>query len=677
MPTFYKILTLAFLLCSSFAITPANAINPEFEARRTAYIDYALNNVNADALSIQAARGISVNQSELSTILANVSSRSTADFDIIKLIRILMFSHGEYDSQILPVLAPLPFWLEANEDNREYWSENHMIMWMASDWLLHEKYGKIVDSTLDKRLRHYLKLKIRYGFYEFNSTTYAPYCLTGLLNLADFSQDAEIKSLATQASQKLLKEELLLLTNNKGVLFPTAGRNYPGKYENAYGQNHNNLIYMLTGLGQVENGTSHAGAFLATTTVPVDDVISSWQSKLDTVYTQGHTLQDGINNINNTMSVKDKVIFQWSSGAYFHPDVAQSTFQLLKDLNLWGHFEFADFRQFSFLPSNLASGVAEIASPISKSSGIYHPTIAVFKNKSVTLSSLQDFWKGKVGYQQFPVVVNAGTSAVFTLSGKPDVDWDNRPSHNANSHLPYVKQKSNLALVMYRPEKGLALFGYKDAKLSVALHWQDDKFDEIRESGNWLLGREGDGYVAVRRHSTGYINGVRADDNPDGQTWVFMVGNSDMYGSFDNFEQKIQEAQYQEKWYFDLPTFSWVYYAKIVVDGKTIEYAWSGDILSGPTRTTGIRNSTSDTKELTVYPNPAQDNITMDFSSMIFKPATIKVENILGQEVYNENMERVFERDKMLNTSKWQEGMYLISVECEQQLYTQKIIISR
>ena len=151
MSTFYKILTLTLLLCSSLVITPANAINPEFEARRTAYIDHALNNVNSDALSIQAARGIPVNQSELSTILANVSTRSTADFDIIKLIRILMFSHGEYDSQILPVLAPLPFWLEANEDNREYWSENHMIMWMASDWLLHEKYGKVVDSTLDKR----------------------------------------------------------------------------------------------------------------------------------------------------------------------------------------------------------------------------------------------------------------------------------------------------------------------------------------------------------------------------------------------------------------------------------------------------------------------------------------------------------------------------------------------
>lgn len=58
------------------------------------------------------------------------------------------------------------------------------------------------------------------------------------------------------------------------------------------------------------------------------------------------------------------------------------------------------------------------------------------------------------------------------------------------------------------------------------------------ESGNWILGREGSGYVAVRRNCTSEINGVRACTNPDGQTWVIMVGNSDMYGSFDAFEQK-------------------------------------------------------------------------------------------------------------------------------------------
>lgn len=677
MDAFYKTVTFVFFLCLSISTIPANAINPEYEARRVDYINYALSHVNSDALSIQAAKGVPVDLQQLTDILNNVSTRQTADFDIIKLVRILMFSHGEYDSLILPVLRPIPFWLEKNETVREYWSENHMIMWMASDWLLHEKYGKVIDSTLDKRLRHYLKLKVQYGFYEFNSTTYAPYCLSGLLNLADFSQDAEIKSLATEAAQKLLKEEILLLTSSNGVLFPTAGRNYPSKYESAYGQNHNSLIYLLTGLGPVENGTSHSGAFLATTTIPVDDIISYWKPVIDTVYTQGHTLQNGIQNINNTMSVKDKVIFQWSSGAYFHPDVAQSTFQLLKDLDLWGHYEFDDYKSFSFLPTNLATGFAEIASSISKSSGIYNPTIAVFKNKTVTLSSLQDFWKGKLGYQQFPIMVNAGTSAVFTLSGKPDVDWDNRPSHNANSNLPYVKQKSNVALVMYRPEKGLALFGHKGEKLDVALHWQTDKFDEIRESGNWILGREGDGYVAVRRSCTGEINGVRACDNPDGQTWVFVVGNIDMYGSFDAFEQKINQSQYEEKWYFNFPTLQWVYYAKIVVDGKTIEYAWNGDILSGPTQPTAIKNQISSVEKITVYPNPANTSITVDLPFIKNQPTFIRIINITGQEVYNEKIEKSISTQKVINITDFTEGMYMLLIEKDGNLYTQKFTIQR
>ncbi len=667
-------LFILIIVCCSGSYSFAN--NPEYEARRNAYIDVVVNNNNSDGMAAQAYRGLPVNSAALATTLNNVMTNSTADFDIVKLIRVLELTHGEYDSLILPVLRPIPFWLEKNEDNREYWSENHMIMWMSSDWLLHEKYGKVIDSTLEKRLRHYLRLKVQYGFYEFFSSTYAPYCLSGLLNLADFSADAEIKDMAQQASKRLLKD-ILLLTNDKGVFFPIAGRNYPSKYDVAYGANHNNLIYLLTGMGQTETG-SHAGGFLSTSSLEVDDVINSWSPLVNTTFTQGHTLQNGINNINNTMSTKDKVIFQWSSGAYFHPDVAKSTFQLLKDLNLWGHFEFADFRQYSFLPTDLAPAIAEIASPISKSSGIYNPTIAVFKNKSVTLSSIEDFWKGKLGYQQFPIMVNTGTNAVFTLSGKPDIDWDNRPSHNANTHLPYVQQKDNVALVMYRPEKGLALFGYKNEKLDVALHFKTDKMDEIRESGKWLLGREGDGYVAVRRSCTGEINGVSACENPDGQTWVFMVGNADMYGSFDHFQQIIEQSQYEEKWYFNLPTLQWVYYSKIVVDGKTIEYAWNGDIFSGPTQTpTAVQNSSKEVKSLTIFPNPAADVVTVSLP-LSLRAATFRIFDIKGDEIYSEKMVVPPPGNAInITTKDWTEGMYMLLLESQQDIYTQKLLIKR
>src|SRR5690606_19378484 len=102
------------------------------------------------------------------------------------------------------------------------------------------------------------------GFYEFFSSTYAPYAFSGLVNLADFSQDVQIKNLATQAAQKLLSD-ILLLTNDKGVFYPVAGRNYPGRYITPYHQNINNVIYLLTGFGEApQGGASAAGPFLAT-----------------------------------------------------------------------------------------------------------------------------------------------------------------------------------------------------------------------------------------------------------------------------------------------------------------------------------------------------------------------------------------------------------------------------
>src|SRR6185436_2455381 len=179
-----------FLFGSSL---PVLGNDPAYEQRRTDYINIALTNFNRDAITLQAYRGVPVDSAVLNLLLSGIASGETSDFDIVKLIRVLFFTNGAYDSQILPVLNSVPYWINKGDTVRNYWSENHMIMWMSSDWLLHEKYGKAIDNTLDTRLRHYLELKVQYGFYEFFSSVYAPYCLSGLLNLADFSQDIQIK----------------------------------------------------------------------------------------------------------------------------------------------------------------------------------------------------------------------------------------------------------------------------------------------------------------------------------------------------------------------------------------------------------------------------------------------------------------------------------------------------
>ena len=669
----YYITVLAYCL-----LTNSIAQNSGFELRRNAYIENGINYLNSNSIIFQAYKNIPVDATTLNTILNNISTNTTADFDIVKLIRILFLSNGEYDNTILPILEPIPFWLTKNEDTRAYWSENHMIMWMSSDWLLHEKYGKTVDADLNSRLKHLLKLKVDYGFYEFFSSVYLPYSLSGLLNLADFSEDTEIKNLATQAAQRLLKD-ILMLTNNQGVFFPVAGRNYFNKYTSAYDQNHNSLIYLLTGFGETPTSTSHSGSFLATSTIDVSSVISSWTSTLNTSFTKGHSLKDGINNINQSLPLLDKVIFQWSSGAYFHPDVALNTATILKEYNLWNHEQFKDFKDFKGLPMPIAPTLAEIASSISKSSGIYNPTISIFKNNSVTLSSVQDFWKGKNGYQEFPLVANTGTSAVFTISGKVNDNLEDRPDTHANTHLPYIKQTDNIALVMYRPEKGLSLFGYSDDKLDVALHWNPDIFDEIREDGNWILGREKDGYIAVRRHCTDIIKNTMACKNKDGQTWVFMVGNDIMYGNFDNFEAIIKASVFESKWYFDLPTLQWAYQSKITIDNKVLEYTWYADIFSGPTEKdipTSITNKKS-IREIAVYPNPANSFINIDIPAQNIQNLQLKIYNSVGAEIYQEQKKNSTKTKLQINTSNFENGIYYIMLETNDNIYTGKVSVQK
>lgn len=655
-----------FLLFSILSFS-AFANNPVYEQRRTDYISHSLANFSPHTITIQAYMGVPVDSATLHQMVGNLKRKGTVDFDIVQLVRILCLSSGQYNSIILPALDSIPFWLTKGDTLRGYWSENHMIQWMSSDWILHEKFGKAVDANLDNRLRHYLHMKVDYGFYEFFSSVYSPYCLSGLLNLADFAQDTEIKALATLASQRLLKE-LLMITNDQGVFFPTAGRNYFGKYENAYDQNHNNLIYLLTGFGLAPTGASHAGGFLASSSLPVDSIIDSWKSELDITYHIGHTLDTSF-VLNSGQSYLDRTIFQWSFGGYFDPRVAGTTGQLLIDSNLWKHVDFAPFAAFSQFDSSTISSLAQQLTVASKSTVICNEDAVIFKHKSITLSSVKDFWKGKLGYQQFPCVANIGTTAVFTASGQVKQNWDTRSASNLNDNLPYVGQKHNVALLMYRPEFKSPILPSKNPE--VALHFNTADFDEVKQDSMWLLGRQANQYVAVRRHCLDSINNVSACYMDKGQTWVIIVGDSAMYGTFTQFQAKVDQATYQERWYLDTVAQpnQYVYYSKINFDTTTIEYAWGVDSFT----TTGVKEIAAN-DALKIYPNPSSDKLNIDLSAIQNQQATIHVSNMFGQIVYEEKVFIGSSNTKAIFVSGWPSGAYTVAVETATNKYVKPFL---
>jgi len=642
-----------------FLLSAVTGSAQTFEDRKLQYNSNALSNFVDDAITIQAYEGVTVDQPSLDAIFNVMTTRTTIDFAIVKLVRVMMLSNGGYDAQIIPALNSVPYWINNYDTTRGYWSENHMIMWMSSDWIMHEYTGRPADPTLEQRLKHYLQVKIDYGYYEYFSSTYAPYALSGILNLADFAVDQEIQSLATDAAKRLLRD-MLMVTNDQGVFFPSAGRNYPGKYETAYGQNHSSLIWLLTGLGPAPSTASHSGGFLATTSIDFSDVTESWTAELDTIAHLGHTLEEGF-VINQALNDLDRTIAQWSSGSYFHPMVITETVALLNDSNMWDHVDFEELTPFEGFALEQYPILAEGLSGLSKSSVNCKADIAIFKNGPVVLTSNQDFWKGKVGYQQWPVCANSGTSAVYTASGPVEAIWTDRNPNNANEHLPYVEQSHNVALVMYRPEplSPILPFFTKD----VALHWTDSDFDEIVEDGNWLIGREDNGYVAVRRHCIGEINTHRACETDAGQTWVFVVGNDAMYGSFSNFQNLISQSQFEETWITDVNGDS-TYFASIQFDTISIDYEW------GPLVHTGIQEA-PEMGSFHMWPNPATETLTVDLSEFE-KSATISVINNLGQVVYSE---RISSKNQFtLPVSNWSDGVYSVTIRDESKVATQRLV---
>lgn len=632
-----------------------------FEDRRTQYIDSAIANPSASAITIQAYESLTVDQTELDQIYSEMETRSTIDFQIVKLVRVMFLGGGTYDSQIVPQLNLVPYWVNYGDTLRGYWSENHMIMWMSSDWLIHERTGRPIDPNLENRLKHYLQLKIDHGFYEFFSSTYAPYCLSGILNLADFSTDLEIKTLATAAAKRLLSE-LLLVTNDQGVFFPAAGRNYTSKYEEPYGQNHNSLIWLLTGLGIPPSTASHSGGFLATTSIDVSEVTASWVSELDTVISIGHSLDSGM-VLNQNQAQVDRIMFQWSSGAYFHPDVVTESVQLIVDSNLWEHVDFELLEPLAGQPVENYQAISEALDEMSMSSVISGQDVAIFKKGRVVLTSIQDFWKGKVGYQQWPVAANVGVSAVYTASGEVDANWIDRNSSNSNSHLPYVEQSHNVALVMYRPQEVSGILPFQDK--TVALHWPDTAFDQVEEDGLWLLGRQADGYVAARRSCIAEVNGHRVCPTEVGQSWVIVVGNDDMYGSFSNFQSTVVQSQFTESWNINANGDS-VYYASIAMDSIMIEHYWQ------PFVNTGIEETVSESPTFSMWPNPASQLVTIGLDRFEGK-VQVTVLNSLGQQVFSKTVQSALTQ-LSIPISDWSSGLYSVTVRDEERRITQRLV---
>lgn len=118
--------------------------------------------------------------------------------------------------------------------------------------------------------------------------------------------------------------------------------------------------------------------------------------------------------------------------------------------------------------------------------------------------------------------------------------------------------------------------------------------------------------------------------------------------------QRIFSVTATGTYYFGIHGYSEANSSRIMVDDISIDVS------------TGI-NETKFTSK--IYPNPATKNIRIESNQFI---KTIRIVNVLGQEVYNKAISNY---GTEINLSNFHSGIYFVNIETNQGVTTQRISV--
>ncbi|MBL0341845.1 MAG: T9SS type A sorting domain-containing protein [Bacteroidetes bacterium] len=127
-------------------------------------------------------------------------------------------------------------------------------------------------------------------------------------------------------------------------------------------------------------------------------------------------------------------------------------------------------------------------------------------------------------------------------------------------------------------------------------------------------------------------------------------------------------------------TWVWVDIASAIAiqpDGKIIAAGTANGLTFALSRyhfllSTGIVDLSVDTNSLIVYPNPTSNQITIEGFVM---NSEIKILDITGKIIYSQKLSNTQKIE--VNTSDFAEGVYLVKIQTENFIETQKVIISK
>lgn len=252
------------------------------------------------------------------------------DFMLCVLIRLMHFDYGDdtsianYLEKARLIMSKFPFWpISSKEEFKStfgFWSENHTFMLLSSAHLFQQRFPQSdydgIESKETFLLRSYLRAHCSpsfHGVYEVFSQVYLPYTLGALLNLIDFSGDAEIRALSIELANVIILQ-LCMGTTDKGVssLTPSA-RTFQRCRNRNWGHGVNQIILILTGISVDKFKPAAISGFFLTSSYKPDEFINNYIIKSELYHkslSMNHPIHT-IDQIYQDLNENDKVTFLW------------------------------------------------------------------------------------------------------------------------------------------------------------------------------------------------------------------------------------------------------------------------------------------------------------------------------------------------------------------------------
>jgi hypothetical protein len=507
---------------------------------------------------------------ELSNACAYIDGRyDCSDFRLQSLLRLLYESPEVFEEeqleQIKKSLLGFKYWMDQpGEDSMCLWSENHQILFAASEYLVGALYpedmftndgltGEEHMEIARERIHIWLEQRWLYGFTEWYSNTYYVEDIAPLSNLIDFSEDEEI-TIKSQIIMDLLLYDLAT-QSYQGNFVSTSGRMYEsGKKA---GEN-NSMRGISESIWDYEVGEEQINLglnFRYITNYEVPSVIKNIGYDHENVVIKASNGLD-VSELEEERLVgqeTNQIMMQWAMEAFTNPEVIQETMTYIHKNQMLSNEFLNDFRwiDLSILRwTKLLPIISKQLNMVTDGVAIQRANTYTYRTDDYMMATAQAYHPGGFGDQQHIWTATIdGEVSIFTThpakSFSEEGALSNSPSYwVGNGRNPYSVQDENINMTLYKigTQKG---FMEENLVQYTHAYFPENRMDQVVLEENYIFGRKGDTWIGmIGRYALTYVDENHEDLRQDGETtfWITELSSKEVE-SFEAFRNRIKNNE--------------------------------------------------------------------------------------------------------------------------------------